>query len=62
MYGTVENELFLFPFEGGNRMIRHLGFSVEVACVYFRRKEVAVKPLLNGTWMERNPVFGGELF
>ena len=45
--------------EGDNRIMRNLDISLEVACVYFRKKEVTVKLLFNGTWMERNPVFGG---
>ena len=45
--------------EGDNRIIRYLDISLEVACVYFRRKDVTVEPVFNGTWMNRNPVFGG---
>ena len=47
--------------EGDKRVIRYMDIFLEVACVYgyFRRKEFTVKPLFNGTWMERNPEFGG---
>ena len=44
---------------GDNKVIQYLDISPEVACVCFRRKEVTVKNLFNGTWTERNPVFGG---
>jgi hypothetical protein len=50
---------YFVSLEGDKRVIRYLDISLEVACVYFRRKDVTVKPLFNGTWMERNPVFGG---
>jgi hypothetical protein len=45
--------------EGDNRVIRYLDISLEVACVCFRKKDVTVKRLFKGTWMEGNPVFGG---
>lgn len=45
--------------EGDNLVIRYLDISLGGACVYFRRKDVTAKPFFNGTWMERNSVFGG---
>ena len=45
--------------EGDNRVILYLDISLEVACVYFRRKDVTMKPVFNGTWVDRNPVLGG---